>query len=152
LARDRPRRFELVDAPEGPVHIYAAGNDHTLGYACEGRHQVARLLFTHGEHIQDHFGREPPEVGGVFRQAIPIAQDFFHPSWKFRSCLAAMKDADLVSCSAQISDDMWPHEAGASNDQKTLERRPPLTIGPPSMASAVSHIKDDLACAKAVLD
>jgi hypothetical protein len=90
------------------------------------------MLFVHGEHIQDDFRREPLEVDGVFRQAIPIAQNFFHPSWQFRSCLAAMKDVDLVSCSAQVSDDMWPHEAGASNDQNTHERRPLLTIGPPS--------------------
>jgi hypothetical protein len=58
------------------------------------------MLFVHGEHIQDDFGREPPEVAGVFRQAINVTQDFFHPSGQFRSCLAAMKDADLVSCSA----------------------------------------------------
>jgi hypothetical protein len=49
-----------------------------FGYACEGRHQVARMLLVHGEHIQNDFRREPPEVARVFRQAITIAQDFFH--------------------------------------------------------------------------
>jgi hypothetical protein len=67
LARDRPLD-EHVDAPEGPVHVHAAGNDHTLGYACEGRHQVARMLFVHCEDIQDDFRREPPEVA---REGVP---------------------------------------------------------------------------------
>jgi len=43
--------------------------------------RVARMLFVHGEHVQDDFGREPPEVAGVFWEAITIAQDFFHPSF-----------------------------------------------------------------------
>jgi hypothetical protein len=63
-----------------------------------------------------------------------------------------MKDADLVSCSAQASDDMWPHEAGASNDQNTHERRPLADNGSAFDAECVSHIKDDLAWLKAVLE
>src|SRR5215469_14401265 len=109
--------FVPVDSPKSPVNVLAAENDNAPGHACEGRHQVACVPLMPDYHIQYDFGFQPLQVTGIFPQAITISQNLFHALWTFSPCLSTMKDAHLVSCCAQIIDDIWSHKVGASNDQ-----------------------------------